>query len=86
MQRFKVRFTRAAEQVLLRPYDLLLEKALATAGRALGAIEEVTRLRRLGFVALFEIDDNRTVIVLVVRHQRGEDYPTRSTPCTASTQ
>ena len=27
-----------------------------------------------GFVALFEIDDSRTVTILAVRHQREEDY------------
>jgi plasmid stabilization system protein ParE len=27
-----------------------------------------------GCVALFEIEDNRTVTILVVRHQREEDY------------
>ena len=27
-----------------------------------------------GYVALFEIDDGKTVIVLAVRHQREDDY------------
>ncbi len=27
-----------------------------------------------GYVALFEIDDERTVTIAVVRHQRGQDY------------
>jgi plasmid stabilization system protein ParE len=27
-----------------------------------------------GYVALFEIDDNATVTILVVRHQREDDY------------
>ncbi len=27
-----------------------------------------------GFVALFEIEDNKTVTVLALRHQREEDY------------
>jgi plasmid stabilization system protein ParE len=27
-----------------------------------------------GYVALFEIDDNRTVTILAVRHQRESDY------------
>ena len=27
-----------------------------------------------GYVALFEIEDNRTVTILAVRHQREEDY------------
>ena len=28
----------------------------------------------IGFVALFEVDDERTVTVLAVRHQREDDY------------
>jgi len=27
-----------------------------------------------GYVALFEIDDNETVTILAIRHQREEDY------------
>jgi plasmid stabilization system protein ParE len=27
-----------------------------------------------GYVALFEIEDNQTVTILAVRHQRGDDY------------
>jgi mRNA-degrading endonuclease RelE of RelBE toxin-antitoxin system len=27
-----------------------------------------------GYVALFEIEDERTVTILAVRHQREEDY------------
>jgi ParE toxin of type II toxin-antitoxin system, parDE len=27
-----------------------------------------------GYVALFEIDDDRTITVTAVRHQREEDY------------
>jgi plasmid stabilization system protein ParE len=27
-----------------------------------------------GYVALFEIDDNKTVTILAVRHQREDDY------------
>lgn len=28
-----------------------------------------------GYVALFEIEDHRTVTVLAIRHQREDDYP-----------
>jgi hypothetical protein len=27
-----------------------------------------------GYVALFEVEDNQTVTVLAIRHQREEDY------------
>jgi plasmid stabilization system protein ParE len=27
-----------------------------------------------GYVALFEIEDSKTVIILAVRHQREDDY------------
>jgi plasmid stabilization system protein ParE len=27
-----------------------------------------------GYVALFEIDDNETITILAIRHQREEDY------------
>jgi mRNA-degrading endonuclease RelE of RelBE toxin-antitoxin system len=27
-----------------------------------------------GYVALFEIEDNETVTILAIRHQREEDY------------
>jgi plasmid stabilization system protein ParE len=45
------------------------------------AVSDNTYLRELvipfggaGYVALFEIDDNETVTILAVRHQREEDY------------
>lgn len=99
MRRYTVRYTREAEQDLLRLYDFLLEKDLAAAGRALAVIEEATRLLRFspfscrkvlggnpflrelvvpfgsaGYVALFEIESDRIVTVLAVRHQREDDY------------
>lgn len=45
------------------------------------AVPENTFLRELlipfgsaGYIALFEIDDDKTVTILAVRHQREEDY------------
>lgn len=56
----------------------LLEKFPFTCRKAIG---DNTYLRELvipfggaGYVALFEIEDNETVTVLAVRHQREEDY------------
>ena len=36
--------------------------------------ELVIRFGNAGYVALFQIDDSRTVTILAVRHQREEDY------------
>ncbi|MCG1055490.1 type II toxin-antitoxin system RelE/ParE family toxin [Mycetohabitans sp. B5] len=36
--------------------------------------ELITPFGVSGYVALFEIDDNRTVTILAVRHQRESDY------------
>ena len=44
MRRYKVRFTPEAEDDLLRLYDFLLEKDVATAERALGAIKKAVEL------------------------------------------
>lgn len=44
MQRYKVRFTPGAEEDLLRLYDFLLEKDVAAAERALGAIKGAVEL------------------------------------------
>lgn len=56
----------------------LLEQFPFTCRKAIG---DNTYLRELvvpfggaGYVALFEIEDNETVTVLAVRHQREEDY------------
>jgi plasmid stabilization system protein ParE len=99
VKRYGVRFTPEAEDDLSRLYDFLLEKDLAAAERALGAIKEAVELLRFspfscrkvlrdnpflrelvipfgsaGYVALFEIESDRTVNILAVRHQREEDY------------
>ena len=96
---FRVRFTREAENDLLRLYDFLLAQDLEAAERALQSIRDgldmlkrfpfscrkaasdQPRLRELiipfggsGYVALFEIDDAKTVTILAVRHQREDDY------------
>jgi plasmid stabilization system protein ParE len=95
---FRVRFTKEAEEDLLRLYDFLLESDLDAAEKALGAIQSAVSLlafspfacrkaashlprhRELvipfgnaGYVALFEIDDAKTVTVVAVRHQREHD-------------
>lgn len=46
MRRYSVRFTRGAEQDLLRLYDFLLEKDVGAAERALQAIERAIGLLR----------------------------------------
>lgn len=100
MGQFKVRFTPAAEDDLLRLYDFLVEHDVAAAERALGALRKALELletfpftcrkaghgddpllRELivpfggaGYVALFEIEDSKTVTILALRHQREEDY------------
>lgn len=102
---YSVRLTREAEADLLRLFDFLIERELASetgdldlAARALDAIQAGLRLlerfpftcrkagggpflRELvipfghsGYVALFEIVDDRTVLVGAVRHQREDDY------------
>lgn len=99
-----VRFTREAEEDLLRLYDFLIARELEGGGdlslaeRALAAIRDALHvlqttpytcrkacaspfLRELvipfgaaGYVALFEIVDERHVVVAAVRHQREDDY------------
>ncbi len=96
---YKVRYTKAAREDLLRLYDFLLGKDLQAARRALEAIRkgidflqdfpftcrkatcENPFLRELiisfgagGYVVLFEIENENTVTILAVRHQREEDY------------
>lgn len=99
---YRVRFTEAAENDLVRLYEFILDKDQtdwSLAARALEAIKNGIRslelspfsyrkamsgnpfLRELiipfgasGYVALFEIEDEQTVTVLAVRHQREEDY------------
>ncbi len=100
----RVRFTREAEEDLLRLYDFLIARELERGGdlslaeRALAAIRDALHvlvttpytcrkataspfLRELvipfgatGYVALFEIVDERTVVIAAVRHQREDDY------------
>jgi len=100
--RFRVRFTRGAQEDLDRLFQFILERDEAdwtVADRAMAAIEagihlletspfscrkatpDNSFLRELlipfghaGYVALFEIEDARTVTVLAVRHQREDDY------------
>lgn len=99
---FRVRFTREAEEDLVRLYRFALDQTEGDWTPAENALEAIKRgieflqhspfacrkaqggtpfLRELiipfgvsGYVALFEIEDARTVTVLAVRHQREDDY------------
>ena len=96
---YRVRFTKAARDDLVRLYEFQLEHDLGAAQRALDAIGKSMELlqdfpftcrkavadnpflRELlisfgaaGYVALFEIEDGRTVTILAIRHQREDDY------------
>ena len=99
---FRVRFTREAEEDLVRLYEFILqrdptdwelaERALESIRPAISALERFSFsyrkatvsspfLRELvipfgsaGYVALFEIEDDKHVTILTVRHQREDDY------------
>jgi len=96
---YRIRYTQAAKNDLLRLYSFQLERDLKAARRARDAIlksieflrdfpfscrkasVETPFFRELvipfgsdGYVVLFEIDDNETVTILAIRHQREEDY------------
>jgi plasmid stabilization system protein ParE len=96
---WRVRYTRAARDDLLRLYGLLLEQDMDAAQRAMDVIDKSLELlqsfpftcrkadpdnpflRELlvsfgasGYVALYEIEDDRVVTILAVRHQREDDF------------
>ena len=98
---YAVRFTKAAEDDLLRLIDFLIVQDLPAVRNAHGAITEAVKfltifpfscrkaedsagnpfVRELlipfgnaGYVALFEIEDAKTVTILAMRHQREDDY------------
>ena len=96
---WRVRYTRAARDDLLRLYGFLLERDMEAAKRAMDVIDQSLELlqsfpftcrkadpdnpflRELlvsfgasGYVALYEIEENQTVTILAVRHQREDDY------------
>jgi plasmid stabilization system protein ParE len=96
---YRVRYTKAARDDLVRLYQFILELDLQAAHRAREAInhsigflrefpftcrkaesdnpflrELVIPFGSSGYVALFEIEDNETVTILAVRHQREDDY------------
>jgi plasmid stabilization system protein ParE len=96
---WRVRYTRAARDNLLRLYGLLLEQDMDAAQRAMDVIDKSLELlqsfpftcrkadpdnpflRELlvsygasGYVALYEIEDDRVVTILAVRHQREDDF------------
>jgi plasmid stabilization system protein ParE len=96
---WRVRYTRAARDDLLRLYEFLLKQDMGVAQRAMDVIDQSLELlqsfpftcrkadpdnpflRELlvsfgvsGYVALYEIEENQTVTILAVRHQREDDY------------
>ena len=96
---YKVRYTAAAREDLLRLFDFLLEQDETAARRAREAIGKATELLRdfpftcrkalpnnpflreliipfgsAGYVALFEIEDEKTVTIVALRHQREDDF------------
>ncbi len=96
---YKVRYTKAAKEDIVRLYGFLVEQDIAAARKALTAIEkgveflqdfpftcrkatpENPLIREMiisfgarGHVVLFEIEDNETVTILAIRHQREDDY------------
>lgn len=96
---YRVRYTRAAREDLLRLYGFLLQHDLQAGRRARDKIRKGTDLLKdfpftcrkvdldnpfirellipfggAGYVVLFEIEDDETVTILAVRHQREDDY------------
>lgn len=96
---FRVRYTRAARDDLLRLYAFLLGRDPQAAIQAREAIgksvlvlqefpfscrkvvpnnpflrEMVIPFGASGYVALFEIENDESVTILAMRHQREEDY------------
>jgi plasmid stabilization system protein ParE len=96
---WRVRYTRAARDDLLRLCGFLLEQDMDAAQRAMDVIDKSLELlqsfpftcrkadpdnpflRELlvsygasGYVALYEIEDDRVVTILAVRHQREDDF------------
>ena len=96
---YRVRYTKAARDDLLRMFAFLLERDLQAAaqareasGKSIAFLQEfpfscrkaqpdnpflremVIPFGAAGYVALFEIEDSKTVTVLAIRHQREDDY------------
>lgn len=96
---WRVRYTRAARDDLLRLYGFLLEQDMEAAKRAMDVIDQSLELLQSfpftcrkadpvnpflreflvsfgasGYMALYEIEGDRTVTILAVRHQRDDDY------------
>lgn len=96
---FRVRFTRAAKQDLVRLYGFLVAEDISAARKARDAIAKAMEFLRdfpfscrkatpddpllremviafgaRGYVVLFEIDNEETVTILAVRHQREADF------------
>jgi len=96
---YRVRYTKAAKEDLIRLYEFLLTHDLQAARRAREAVgkgmeflkefpfacrkvlsdnpflrEFLISFGQSGYVVLFEIENQETVTILAVRHQREEDY------------
>ena len=96
---WRVRYTRAARDDIVRVYGFLLADDVAAALRAIDVIDQSVELLRSfpftcrkadptnpflrellvsfgssGYVALYEIEDDQTVTILAIRHQREDDY------------
>jgi plasmid stabilization system protein ParE len=80
MKLYDVRVSSEARDDIVQLYQFLIHVDTAAADRALHALEG-PRWRELvisfgasGYIALFEIEDDSTVTVTAVRHQREDDY------------
>lgn len=96
---WRVRYTRAARDDLIRLFAFIAEQDPVAATHALAIIEKSIDLLRefpfscrkadpdnaflrellvtfgtSGYVALFEIEDDTTVTILAIRHQREDDF------------
>jgi plasmid stabilization system protein ParE len=69
-ERAPVAIERAVELLAYSPFSC--RKALLCDNPRIREI--VIPFGRAGYVALFEVEDSRTVTVAVVRHQREDDY------------
>jgi len=70
-ERAEVAIAKAIEMLQVFPFSC--RKAIGGTGSPF-LRELIIPFGSLGYVALFEIEDPRTVTILTVRHQREEDY------------
>ena len=83
---YQVRYTKAAKDDIVRLYGFLIEQDISAARKALDVIQKgIEFLQDFPFTCrkatpedplLREmiIEDNKTITILAVRHQREEDY------------